>query len=119
MISNFIDMSTSITIRFCSVIAFSPFFAIPGSIITVLGGLCGHVYMRAQLCAKREMSNAKAPVLGHFGAAIAGLSALPHMLLEQDLILSRFHSRLWSARSPEKGVLQEDQQILSRGCAVQ
>jgi len=76
VISNFIDMSTGITIRFCSVIAFSPFFAIPGSIITILGGLCGHVYIRAQLCAKREMSNAKAPVLGHFGAAIAGLSSI-------------------------------------------
>jgi hypothetical protein len=27
-----------------------------------------------QLSVKREMSNAKAPVLGHFGAAMAGLS---------------------------------------------
>ncbi|KAJ3554167.1 hypothetical protein NP233_g12480 [Leucocoprinus birnbaumii] len=33
-------------------------------------------YLKAQLSVKREMSNAKAPVLAHFGAAIAGLSGL-------------------------------------------
>lgn len=116
--SNFIDISTSMTIRFCSVIVFSPLFVIPGSTITILGGLCGHVYMRAQLCAKREMSNAKAPVLGHFGAAIAGLSAHFYSLLGQDLILIRFHSCIWSSRSPQKGVLQSDQQVHPSGGTI-
>ncbi|KAJ7814135.1 P-loop containing nucleoside triphosphate hydrolase protein [Mycena olivaceomarginata] len=34
------------------------------------------IYIAAQLSVKREMSNAKAPVLGHFGAAIAGLTSI-------------------------------------------
>ncbi|KAI9509765.1 hypothetical protein F5148DRAFT_1275094 [Russula earlei] len=34
------------------------------------------VYMKAQIAIKREMSNAKAPVLGHFGAAVAGLTSI-------------------------------------------
>jgi hypothetical protein len=41
---------------------------------SLLGGWIGRIYMKAQLSVKREMSNAKVPVLGHFGAAIAGLS---------------------------------------------
>ncbi len=36
-------------------------------------GWLGHVYMKAQLAVKRERSNARSPVIGHFGAAIAGL----------------------------------------------
>ncbi len=39
----------------------------------VVGGWLGHLYMKAQLSVKRELSNAKSPVLGHIGAAIAGL----------------------------------------------
>ncbi|EMD39557.1 hypothetical protein CERSUDRAFT_111872 [Gelatoporia subvermispora B] len=76
LLSNFIDMSILMLVKFCSIIALSPLFVIPGSIITVIGGICGQLYMKAQLCVKREMSNAKAPVLGHFGAAIAGLTSI-------------------------------------------
>ena len=47
---------------------------LPGVIITGLGVWLGQIYMKAQLAVKREMSNARAPVLGHFGAAVAGLS---------------------------------------------
>ena len=50
-----------------------PIFVIPGLLLGAVGGYLGQVYMKAQLSVKREMSNAKAPVLGHFGAAIAGL----------------------------------------------
>lgn len=60
--------------KFLAVISFSPIFTIPGAIVAALGGWCGQIYMKAQLSVKREMSNARAPVLGHFGAAIAGLS---------------------------------------------
>ena len=63
--------------RFLAVVTFSPIFAIPGFVVSLLGTWCGQIYMKAQLCVKREMSNAKAPVLGHFGAAIAGLSKSP------------------------------------------
>jgi len=33
------------------------------------------MYIKAQLSVKREMSNARSPVLSHFGAAIAGIGA--------------------------------------------
>lgn len=51
----------------------SPVFIVPAAVITGAGGWIGRVYMKAQLSVKRERSNAQAPVLGHFGAAFAGL----------------------------------------------
>ena len=62
--------------KFLAVVTFSPIFTIPGAVIAVIGGWCGQIYMKAQLSVKREMSNARAPVLGHFGAAIAGLTSI-------------------------------------------
>ncbi|KAI0260098.1 P-loop containing nucleoside triphosphate hydrolase protein [Gloeopeniophorella convolvens] len=59
-----------------AVVYITPVFIIPGIFIGALGAWIGHVYMRAQLAIKREMSNAAAPVLGHFGAAMAGLTSI-------------------------------------------
>ncbi|OCH87314.1 P-loop containing nucleoside triphosphate hydrolase protein [Obba rivulosa] len=75
-LSAFLDICATMTVRFFAVMVFSPLFVIPGSIITLVGGFCGQMYMKAQMCVKREMSNAKAPVLGHFGAAMAGLPSI-------------------------------------------
>ena len=61
-------------IKFIAVVYLTPIFVIPGTVIAVLGAWLGQVYMKAQIAIKREMSNAKAPVLGHFGAAVAGIS---------------------------------------------
>ena len=71
-----VDMTISMLIKFASVIVISPSVLLPGLIISVLGAWCGQLYIKAQLSVKREMSNARAPVLGHFGAAVAGLSKL-------------------------------------------
>ncbi|KAJ6574692.1 hypothetical protein B0H19DRAFT_1371649 [Mycena capillaripes] len=71
-----LEMSMSMFIKFVAVILFTPLFFIPGVLVGVLGGWCGQIYIAAQLSVKREMSNAKAPVLGHFGAAIAGLTSI-------------------------------------------
>lgn len=62
--------------KFIGIIVLSPIFAIPGGILGLLGAWLGNVYMKAQLSVKREMSNAKAPVLGHVGTAISGLGKL-------------------------------------------
>ena len=51
----------------------SPMYTIPSLLLGVLGGWVGQLYTRAQLAVKREMSNARAPVLGHFGATVAGI----------------------------------------------
>ncbi|PIL37563.1 ATP-binding cassette transporter [Ganoderma sinense ZZ0214-1] len=72
----FIELTVAMLAKFLAVVTFSPIFAVPGLIVSILGTWCGQIYMKAQLCVKREMSNAKAPVLGHFGAAIAGLTSI-------------------------------------------
>ncbi|KAJ7169514.1 hypothetical protein C8R46DRAFT_1217207 [Mycena filopes] len=71
-----LEMTMSMFIKFSAVVIFTPLFVIPGAVVGVLGGWCGQIYIAAQLSVKREMSNAKAPVLGHFGAAIAGLTSI-------------------------------------------
>jgi hypothetical protein len=58
--------------KFAVVVIMSPIFLFPGVGVALLGAWCGQVYMRAQLCVKREMSNARSPVLGHFGGAFHG-----------------------------------------------
>ena len=70
-----IEISSTMLIKFIAVVYLTPVFIFPGTVIAVLGGWLGQMYMKAQIAIKREMSNAKAPVLGHFGAAVAGISA--------------------------------------------
>ncbi|KAH9016829.1 ABC transporter type 1, transmembrane domain-containing protein [Lactarius pseudohatsudake] len=71
-----VDMSVSMLLKFISVVYFTPVFSVPGIAIAILGASLGRVYMKAQIAIKREMSNAKAPVLGHFGASVAGLTSI-------------------------------------------
>ena len=71
------EISLSMLIKFGAVIIFSPIFTLPGIAAFLIGGWAGQMYIKAQLSVKREMSNARSPVLSHFGAAIAGIGALP------------------------------------------
>ncbi|KAI0793789.1 P-loop containing nucleoside triphosphate hydrolase protein [Fomes fomentarius] len=59
-----------------SVVIFSPIFLVPALLVALADFICGHVYMKAQMPVKRELSNAKAPVLGHFGAAVNGITSI-------------------------------------------
>jgi predicted membrane protein len=76
-----------------SAVLFVPVFTIPGVAIALVGMYVGSKYLKAQLSVKRETrlvvnalcvtdtnrrdySNAKAPMVAHFGAAMAGLGAL-------------------------------------------
>lgn len=69
------DVTLTMIIRLASVLVYTPIFLFPAVFIAAFGLWIGQVYMKAQLSVKREMSNAKAPVLGIFGGAISGLSA--------------------------------------------
>ena len=77
--------------RFAAVVIVTPLFLFPGFIVSVLGAFCGQLYIVGQLSIKRmsrrnnwwslrsdqfigEMSNLRAPIISHFGAAISGLS---------------------------------------------
>ncbi|EPT00314.1 hypothetical protein FOMPIDRAFT_1023884 [Fomitopsis schrenkii] len=70
------EMSLEMVMKLGVVVLMSPIFLVPGVLIAVLGAWVGEIYMKAQLAVKRERSNAKAPVLGHFGAAFAGLTSI-------------------------------------------
>lgn len=70
------DLSISIIVSLVIILIFAPMF-IPPSIIVALIGVCvGQFYIRTSMSVKREMSNARSPVLAHFGASIAGLGVL-------------------------------------------
>ncbi|KAH7910707.1 hypothetical protein BJ138DRAFT_73634 [Hygrophoropsis aurantiaca] len=71
-----VEVSLTMLVKLGAVVVTTPLIFIPGVIIGVFGAFLGRVYMKAQLSVKREMSNAKAPVSGHFGAAIAGLTSI-------------------------------------------
>jgi hypothetical protein len=70
-----IEISVTMLMKCFAVMYLTPVFIVPCIVIAVLGAWLGRVYMKAQIAIKREMSNAKAPVMGHFGAAVAGLSS--------------------------------------------
>jgi hypothetical protein len=57
---------------------FVPVFSWMGIFLAVIGLGIGNIYMKAQLAVKREMSKAKAPVMGNFGDAIEGLGEYIH-----------------------------------------
>ncbi|KAI0768310.1 P-loop containing nucleoside triphosphate hydrolase protein [Trametes elegans] len=71
-----VQMTAYISMRMLSVVFFSPIFIIPSMVFAVVSGMYGRFFLKAQLSVKRELSNAKAPVLGHFGAAIAGITSI-------------------------------------------
>ncbi|KAF8994841.1 P-loop containing nucleoside triphosphate hydrolase protein [Hymenopellis radicata] len=58
-----LNASMTLIVKLCAIVIVTPVFLVPSAA----------VYMKAQLSVKRQMANAKAPVLAHFGAAIAGL----------------------------------------------
>ncbi|TFY55109.1 hypothetical protein EVJ58_g8459 [Rhodofomes roseus] len=70
------ETSIKMLMKLGVVVVISPIFLPPGVFIAVAGGWIGGFYMKAQLAVKRETSNAKAPVIGHFGAAFAGLTSI-------------------------------------------
>lgn len=58
------EMTITMLIKFGAVVLFTPAFLLPGVVVAILGGCTGQIYIAAQLSVKREMSNARAPVLG-------------------------------------------------------
>lgn len=81
------------TTKLVVIVLVSHVFLVPALLVAAVGAWLANFYLKAQLSVKREMrsvpaflfpcfaltavcSNAKAPVLAHFGAAIAGLSTV-------------------------------------------
>ncbi|THU95701.1 P-loop containing nucleoside triphosphate hydrolase protein, partial [Dendrothele bispora CBS 962.96] len=76
LFGSLLQYTLSLIAKFAAVIIYTPVFLAPGILIAIMGGLLGQIYIHAQLPIKRLQSNAKAPVLGHFGAAIAGITSI-------------------------------------------
>jgi hypothetical protein len=57
-------MTVTMVVKFTAVVVLTPAFLLPGVLVAIAGGYCGQLYIQAQLSVKREMSNAKQPVLG-------------------------------------------------------
>ncbi|KAJ8082215.1 hypothetical protein PM082_008062 [Marasmius tenuissimus] len=84
MFAVLIAMTSNMLMKFFAVVVFTPAFLGPAVLVTIMGLWCGQVYIKSQMSVKREMSNAKAPVLGHFGSAIAGLTSIRAYGVEED-----------------------------------
>lgn len=92
--------------RLAAVIFYTPTFLPPAIFIAALGGWLGQVYMKSQLSVKREMSNAKSPVLSVFSGAVAGLGACSYSYSAScplrcltDVRVRSVNTGLWSAGS--------------------
>ncbi|KAF8157969.1 hypothetical protein B0H34DRAFT_797400 [Crassisporium funariophilum] len=66
----------TMSIKLAGPVLFTPIFLVPGVVMGVLGAYVGNIYVRAQMSVTREGNNARAPLLAHFGAAIAGLISI-------------------------------------------
>lgn len=67
------ETSISMLVKLVAVLVFTPIWVIPSVLVAGIGAWIGNMYISAQLPVKREMSNARSPVLAHFGAALSGL----------------------------------------------
>ncbi|KAJ3772853.1 hypothetical protein FB446DRAFT_788322 [Lentinula raphanica] len=63
------ELSAIMIMRYIAVVLITPIFFLPGIVVALLGGLCGQVYIKAQLSVKPNLFNS-------FGAAIAGLTSI-------------------------------------------
>ncbi|KZV98610.1 P-loop containing nucleoside triphosphate hydrolase protein [Exidia glandulosa HHB12029] len=75
-LSELIERGVSLVCKLGAIVILSPVFVIPGVFTLSLGWWLGQLYMASQLSVKREMSNARSPVLGHLSATITGLTSI-------------------------------------------
>jgi hypothetical protein len=85
------DLMMFMMFRLAGVLFVAPIFILPTAIVSLFGVVCAQIYIEGQRSIKREahpsfvishdwnsisigeLSNARSPVVGHFGAATAGL----------------------------------------------
>ncbi|KDR83064.1 hypothetical protein GALMADRAFT_238869 [Galerina marginata CBS 339.88] len=75
-LKEFVDEFIAMLTKLGAVVLFTPAFLLPGAGVAVLGMSLGNLYLKSQLSVKREMSNARSPLLAHFSAAIQGLISI-------------------------------------------
>ncbi|KAH9480738.1 ATP-binding cassette transporter abc4 [Psilocybe cubensis] len=70
------ELAISMVTKIGVIVIFTPLFLAPGLGVAALGLYLGNMYLKAQLSVKREMSNARSPLLAHFSAAIQGIVSI-------------------------------------------
>lgn len=68
-----VEKTLTMAVKLISVFLYSPIFIVPSISMGGVAVLVGKLFGKAQLSVQRELSNSRAPVLGHFEASVAGL----------------------------------------------
>ncbi|KAG6371568.1 ABC transporter type 1, transmembrane domain-containing protein [Boletus reticuloceps] len=88
-----VELTIAMLVSLAAVVYLAPLFILPGLIIAIIGGWCGQMYMKAELSVKRELSNAKAPMLAHLSAILAGLVSI-RAFGAQSMFIKEYHSSI-------------------------
>ncbi|KAF8139844.1 hypothetical protein EV363DRAFT_1444330 [Boletus edulis] len=88
-----VELTIAMLVSLAAVVYLAPLFLLPGLIIAIMGGWCGQVYMKAELSVKRELSNAKAPMLAHLSAILVGLVSI-RAFGAQSMFIKEYHSSI-------------------------
>ncbi|KAF8811726.1 hypothetical protein BYT27DRAFT_7160557 [Phlegmacium glaucopus] len=70
------EIGITLLTKLVVIVIFTPIFLFPGIAVAMLGASLGNLYLRAQLSVRREMSNARSPLLANFSAAIVGIVSI-------------------------------------------
>ncbi|KAF7324455.1 ATP-binding cassette transporter abc4 [Mycena sanguinolenta] len=96
-----LELSFFVAIRLGAIVLLAPPFLLPAAVLLLVGAWIGALYTKAQLSIKREMY-ARAPILGHFGAAITGLVSIRAYAAQEafiDISLKHINHYTRSART--------------------
>lgn len=63
----------TMVVKLASVMIYAPACIIPSILMGLAASYMGKLFGKAQLSVQRELSNSRAPVLGHFEASVTGL----------------------------------------------
>lgn len=69
----FLQNNLALIANFGAILSITPEFIFPGVVVGAVGFWVGHIFIKAQLPVKREMSKAKAPVLAAVSEVLVGL----------------------------------------------
>ncbi|KAJ7091800.1 P-loop containing nucleoside triphosphate hydrolase protein [Mycena epipterygia] len=93
MLKDVIHVSSLMLVELCSIVLVIPQVLFVGTLVGFLGYVLGQIYISAQLGVKRHVSNAKAPILAHLGAAVGGLVSV-RAYGAQEAFINQSFSRL-------------------------
>ncbi|KZV63091.1 P-loop containing nucleoside triphosphate hydrolase protein [Peniophora sp. CONT] len=71
-----LEAVVGISFKLAAIVIMTPAFLLPSLIVFLIGRYCGQIFTSAQLAVNRVASVKRAPVLGNFGVAIAGLTSI-------------------------------------------